>query len=427
MGRTDFVSIFESLNKVTKLDSFPMPLVADALDSLAGTSLFSCLDLKSGFWQIQMHSGSREKTAFATHNGLYEFLTMPFGLSNSGASFQRLMGHILRGLEYRFSLIYIDDIIIFSKSVEEHLSHLEEVFRRLREANVKLNPKKCNFVTQKVEYLGHVVTPDGISPNPDKVRVVQEFPTPSNLKELRNFLGLANRYRRFVKGFSHIAAPLNALTRKGVSFKWSEQCAVAFDKLKRALVSAPVLAYPNFCKPFLLLVDASSTGTGFTLRQVQNGKEVVIAYNGRSLNQAEQNYSTTEREEGIKKFQPYLHRRRFTVVTVHSSLRWLMNVKDASGRLATWALLLQQYDFKIVHRPGKVHGNADSLSRCPYVTSEFNSLQRDDPEVSKTREMQRRDVELSEIIDFPESDVLPFDDGAALKVLLTSNAFYFTI
>ena len=379
-----------------------------------------------------MHSGSREKTAFATHNGLYEFLTMPFGLSNSGASFQRLMGHILRGLEYRFALIYIDDVIIFSKSVEEHLSHLEEVFRRLREANVKLNPKKCNFVKQKVEYLGHVVTPDGISPNPDKVRVVQEFPTPSNLKELRNFLGLANYYRRFVKGCSHIAAPLNALTRKGVSFKWSEQCAVAFDKLKRALVSAPVLAYPNFCEPFLLFVDASSTGIGFTLGQVQNGKEVVIAYNGRGLNQAEKNYSTTEREalalvEGIKKFQPYLHRRRFTVVTDHSSLRWLMNVKDASGRLARWALLLQQYDFEIVHRPGKVHGNADSLSRRPYVTSEFNSLQRDDPQVSKTRKMQRSDVELSEIIDFLESDVLPFDDRDARKVLLISNAFYFTI
>ena len=379
-----------------------------------------------------MHSGSREKTAFATHTGLYEFLTMPFRLTNSGASFQRLMGDILRGLEYRFALIYIDDIIIFSKSVEEHLSHLEEVFRRLREVNVKLNPKKCNFVKQKVEYLGHVVTPDVISPNPDKVRVVQEFPTPSNLKELRNFLGVANYYRRFVEGFSHIAAPLNALTRKGVSFKWSEQCAVAFDKLKRALVSAPVLAYPNFCEPFLLFVDASSTGIGFTLGQVQNGKEVTIAYNGRGLNQAEKNYGTTEREalalvEGIKKFQPYLHRRRFTVVTDHSSLHWLMNVKDASGRLATWALLLQQYDFEIVHRPGKVHGNADSLSRRPYVTSEFNSLQRDDPQVSKAREMQRRDVELSEIIDFLESDVLPFDDRDARKVLLTSNAFYFTI
>ena len=189
-GSYRFCVDFRKVNKVTKVDSFPMPLVADALDSLAGASVFSVLDLKSGFWQIQMQKESQQKTAFSTHNGLYEFLTMPFGLVNSGASFQRLMGHILRGLEYRFALIYIDDIIIFSKSVDEHLDHLEEVFRRLCDANVKLNPKKCSFFKQRVEYLGHVVTPEGISPNPDKVRVVQEFPTPTNLKELRSFLGL---------------------------------------------------------------------------------------------------------------------------------------------------------------------------------------------------------------------------------------------
>ena len=256
---------YRKLNEVTKKDSFPLPLIADTLDSLSGTSVYSTLDMKAGYWQIELDPSAREKSAFVTHNGLYEFLVIPFGLTNSGASFQRLMGHILRGLEYRFALIYIDDIIIFSRSVEEHLVHLEEVFRRLRQANVKLNPKKCSFVKQKVEYLGHVVTPEGVSPNPDKVRVVQEFPTPTNLKKLRNLLGLANYYRRFVKGFSHIANPLNALTKKGVSFNWTEECAVAFDKLKRALVSAPILAYPNFKEPFLLFVDASSTGIGFTL------------------------------------------------------------------------------------------------------------------------------------------------------------------
>ena len=199
-------------------------------------------------------------------------------------------------MEYRFALIYIDHIIIFSKSIDEHLVHLEEVFRRLGDAYVKLNPKKCSFFKQRVEYLGHVVTPEGISPNPDKVRVVQEYPTPTNLKELRSFLGLANYYRRFVRGFSHIASPLNALTKKNVPFVWTVACAEAFDKLKRALVSAPILAYPNFREPFLLLVDVSSTGIGFTFAQTQNGKEVVIAYNGRGLNRAEQNYSTTERE-----------------------------------------------------------------------------------------------------------------------------------
>ncbi|KAL9979865.1 hypothetical protein ACROYT_G017589 [Oculina patagonica] len=394
-GEMRFCVDFRRINKVTKKDSFPMPLVADTLDALSGTQYFTTLDLKSGYWQIELHPSAQEKSAFVTHNGLYEFLVMPFGLTNSGASFQRLMGHILRGLEYRFALIYIDDIIIFSKSVEEHLAHLEEVFRRLREANVKLNPKKCSFVKQRVEYLGHVVTPDGVQPNPEKVRVVRDFPVPKNLKELRAFMGLANYYRRFVRGFAHIASPLNALTKKGVKFGWTQSCADAFDKLKRALVSAPILAYPDFKKEFLLFVDASSTGIGFTLAQKQNGKEVVIAYNGRGLNRAEQNYSTTEREalalvEGIKKFQPYLFGRKFTVITDHSSLRWLMNVKDATGRLARWSLLLQQYDFEIVHRPGREHSNADSLSRRPYeANTHLGSLQKEDPQVTRTRELQR--------------------------------------
>ena len=208
-----------------------MPLVSDTLDALSGTKYFSTLDLKSGYWQIEMHPESREKTAFVTHNGLYEFNVMPFGLTISGASFQRLMGHILRGLEYRFALIYIDDNIIFPKSIDEHLTHLEEVFRRLREANVKLTPKKCSFVKQRIEYLGHVVTPEGIFPDPCKVKVVENFPITASPKELKSFLGLANYYRRFIKGFSEIASPLNGLTKKGVKFCWSESCAVAFDRL----------------------------------------------------------------------------------------------------------------------------------------------------------------------------------------------------
>ena len=259
--------------------------------------------------------------------------------------------------------------------------------------------------------------------------MVQEFPNPTNLKELRNFLGLATYYRRFVKGFSNIASPLNALTRKGVKFVWTEACSDAFDKLKRAVVSAPILAYPNFKKPLLLFVDASSTGIGFTLAQEQNGNEVVIAFNGRGLNRAEQNYSTTEREalalvEGIKKFQPYLHNHKFTVVTDHSSLQWLMNIKDATGRLARWSLLLQQYDFNIIHRPGKHHGNADGLSRRPYENCELSALQREDPQIARIRELQRRDPELSEMIDFLESDNLPFSDKKARNILFTSDRFY---
>ena len=179
----------------------------------------------------------------------------------------------------------------------------------------------------------------------------------------------------------------------------------------------------------MLFVDASSTGIGFTSAQIQNGKEVAIAYNGRVLNQAEQNYSTTEREalalvEGIKKFQPYLHNRKFTVVTDHSSLCWLMNVKDASGRLAKWALLLQHYDFNIVHRPGRIHVNADCLSRRPYDSCEISSLKKEEPQTPHTQEMQRRDPELAAMIDFLENDILPINDKYARKILLKSHNFY---
>ena len=253
------------------------------------------------------------------------------------------------------------------------------------------------LIKQKVEYLGHVVTPDGVMPNPEKVRVVRDFPVPKNLKELRNLTGLANYYRRFVKGFAYKTNPLNALTKKGTKFEWTKACADAFDKLERGLISEPILAYPDFTKEFLLFVDASSTGIGFTLAQKQNGKEVVIAYNGRGLNQAEKNYSTAEREalafvEGIKKFQPYLFGRKFTVITDHSLLRWLMNVKDATGRLARCSLLLQRpYEFSAI----------------------ISSYQKEDSQEAKTRELQRRDPELSEIIDFLENDVLPLNEKSA--------------
>ena len=243
---------------------------------------------------------------------------------------------------------------------------------------------------------------------------------------LKSFLGLANYYRRFIKGFSEIASPLNALTKKGVKFFWS---AVAFDRLKRALISAPVLAFPNFDEQFLLYVDAGSTGIGFALAQVENGKKVVTAYNGRGLNQAERNYTTTEREahalvEGIKKFQPYLHAdRKFEVYRNHSSLRWLMNY-DATGRLARWALLLQQYNFEIIHRPGCQNGNADALSRRPYPNTDLSALQQSDPEIDKIREKQRKDPELGEIIDYIQHDNLPSNNAKARIIFLRRDSFY---
>ena len=398
-GTMRFCVDYRKLNAVTKKDSFPLPLISEVLDSLNETKFFSTLDLKSGYWQIELDPVTQEKTAFVTHNGLFEFSVLPFGLTNSPASFQRLMGHILRGLEYKCALIYIDDIIIFSKTIDDHLKHLEEVFLRLNDANLKLNPTKCVFAKQEIEYLGHIVTQDGIKPDPNKLKAVNEFPIPTDLKQLRSFLGLANYYRRFVKDFALIASPLHQLTKKSVKFCWTPQCQEAFDKLKTALVSAPILAYPNFTKPFHLFVDASSTGIGMTLAQISSdGIEHAIAHNGRNLNQSEMNYSTTEREalalaEAIKKYQPYLHGRKFTVHTDHNALQWLMRVKNPVGRLARWALMLQQFDFDIVYRSGRSNGNADGLSRRNYEKCELFAISKDiDYDVFYN--CQRRDQEL---------------------------------
>ena len=433
-GKWRFCVDYRKLNAITRKDSFPLPLISDVLDSLSGTQYFTSLDMKSGYWQLNLDPATKDKSAFVTHNGLYEFNVLPFGLTNSPASFQRLMGHILRGLEYKFALIYIDDIIIFSKSAEEHLAQLREVFSRLDEANLKLNPAKCEFAKQQLEYLGHIVTPDGIKPCASKIQAVEEFPIPKNLKQLRSFLGLANYYRRFIKDFAKIARPLNNLTKKSVKFEWNEDSQNAFDKIKRTLVSAPILVYPDFTREFHLFVDASSTGMGMALAQIDdNGRERVVAYNGRNFNKAELNYSTTHREglalvEAIKKFQPYLHGKKFTVHTDHSALQWLMTGKHPLvGKLARWALLLQQFNFDIVYRSGKTNGNADGLSRREYEKCELYALRRRivrNDEEDKLYVCQRRDRELSTLVHYLETSELPENDKLAKSLLLKEDQFY---
>ena len=217
------------------------------------------------------------------------------------------MEAVLHGLSWKICLTYLDDVVIFSKTFEDHLQHIATVFNRFRQVNIKLKPSKCHFAQSQVKYLGHVVSAKGICPDPEKIKAIEEFPAPQNVKSVRSFLGLCNYYRRFVQDFAQIAAPLNKLTRKNVPFRWDDKCAQAFSKLKHALTSAPILAYPDFTKPFELYVDASLDGIGMCLGQHQNGKEVAIAYAGRDFTAAERNYRATEREalaliEGIKHF-----------------------------------------------------------------------------------------------------------------------------
>ena len=269
-GTLRFCVDYRRLNAATKIEVFPLPRIDDSLDMLSKSRYFTTLDLDSGFWQVPMEHRSQEKTAFITHSGLYQFRVMPFGLVNAPSTFQRLMESVLAGLSGETCIVYIDDIIVPGATFQEHLGNLRAVLDRLRSASLKLKPKKCNLTVQQVEYLGYVVSQDGLSTDPKKVDAVQKFPTPTDLKDLRSFLGLASYYRRFIPHFSAIASPLFALTRKDVNFDWSPDCQQAFDRLKRLLTTAPVMTLPDFKREFLLETHASGLGLGAVLAQKQD-------------------------------------------------------------------------------------------------------------------------------------------------------------
>ena len=341
------------------------------------------------------------------------------------------MEHVLRGLHWQICLIYLNDIIIYSKSFPEHLLHLALVFDRLRDVHLKLKPSKCQFACKSVPYLGFIAIPDGIQPDLKKVESVRTYPTPTNLKQIRSFLGLANYYRRFIPRFSHIANPLTNLTKKNQPFKWTTECQNAFDLLKEKHVSAPILAFPDFTQEFILHVDASGFAIGMVLTQIQNGSEAAIAYSSRTLNQSERSLSATEREAlavitAIKYYQHYIAGRHFTIYTDHAALRWLMGIKDPTEKLARWALTIQQYDFTIKHRSGVSNGNADALSRWPdFLTlAVLKCLDDTNFEPNYIKTLQNQDPSLSDLINYLQTEQLPAQDNKARSLLLTVNYFF---
>jgi len=370
-GGLRFCVDYRQLNELTYKDTYPLPRIDMCLNALGNSRFFSTIDLRAGYWQTLIDERDRDKTSFVTRRGTYRFKVLSFGLANAPALFQRLMDLVLVGLTWEICLLYLDDVIIMSETFDEQLTRLTTVFDRLRAANLKLKPSKCKLFQREVVFLGHLVSADGVAPDPAKIQAVQNWPRPRNLTETRAFVGLASYYRNFVADFAAIARPLHELTKKGQIFELTDRQEEAFLLLKRNLTEAPVLATPRDEGLFYLDTDASDFALGAVLQQEQDGVIRVIGYAFRALSDAEKNYCTTGMEllaviYGLKQFRQFLVAREcFVIRTDHAALTQLQKTPEPLGQQARWLDLLAEYNFKIQHRAGTAHRNSDALSRRP--------------------------------------------------------------
>ncbi|KAI5107461.1 hypothetical protein C0J45_3099, partial [Silurus meridionalis] len=374
---------YRQLNSKTRRAAFPLPRIEETLDALTGARWFSTLDLASGYNQVPVTEGDKSKTAFCTPFGLFEWNGMPFGLCNAPSTFQRLMERLFGDQRHQSLLLYLDDIVVFSSSVTQHLERLEVVLGRLKREGLKAKLEKCVFFQEQVKYLGHVVSSQGVATDPSKLEVVASWACPGSVTELRSFLGFASYYRRFVEGFTRVAAPLHKLVAEfaggkrkrvvgqGFAGAWTEQCQRSFDTLREKLTTSPILAYADFSLPFILEIDASFQGLGAVLSQEQEGKVRPIAFASRSLRPTERNsanYSSMKLEflalkwAMTEKFREYLWGQKCIVFTDNNPLSHLSSAKLGATE-QRWAAQLAVFDFEIRYRPGKSNGNADALSR----------------------------------------------------------------
>jgi len=355
---------YRELNKLTIKNRNPLPRIDDLFDQLQGSKFYSKIDLRSGYHQLKVKEEDVPKTTFRTRYGHYEFLVMPFGLTNAPAVFMDLMNRVCKPYLDQFVIVFIDDILIYSKSKEEHEQHLKKILELLKKEKLYAKFSKCEFWIEKVQFLGHVVSNEGIHVDPAKIEAVEKWEAPKTPTEVRQFLGLAGYYRRFIEGFSKIAQPLTSLTQKDKRFDWTEKQEVAFQTLKKMLCSAPILALPEGTDDFVVYCDASYQGLGCVLMQRQK----VIAYASRQLKVHEKNYTTHDLELGavvfaLKMWRHYLYGTKCTIYTDHKSLQHIFDQRELNMRQRRWVELLNDYDCEIRYHPGKANVVADALSR----------------------------------------------------------------
>ena len=376
-GTIRFCIDFRKINDITKKDNFPLPRTDECIDTLAGSKWFCSFDLNKAYWQVPIAEEDKPKTAFADRSGLYEFNVMPMGLCNSAPTFERLMNTVLVGLQWYECLVFLDDILVFGSTFGQALERMVHLFERLDDAQLQMKPKKCMLFQPEIVFLGHVVSENGVKPDPSKTEAIRNWPTPKNAKEALGFVQLCAYYRRFVKDFAAKAKPLYQVDKK--NFQWTEACERSFQTLKDELCSEQLLAYPDLNQEFILDTDASQWAVGATLSQVIDGKERPVAFGSRVLSQTERRYSTTKRELlAVKHFLKHYHHylwgsKQFKIRVDHKPLLGLLHKEDATADAAMlrWRDFINSYDGKnIMYREGKKHGNADSLSRIPETEPE---------------------------------------------------------
>jgi hypothetical protein len=371
---------YRALNKVTTKDTYPLPRIDECIDSFGGAQYYTKLDLLSGYWQVRIKEEDIPKTAFNTRHGKYEFMVMPMGLTNAPATFQAMMNRILHPYLFRSVVVYLDDIVIYSKTKEEHYKHVREVLQVLQDHDLYAHPDKCTIGAKEITFCGHRISQGRIQPMQDKINIIKDWPMPTNVHEVRQFLGLASYYRKFIKNFARIALPLFDLLKemdpvarkkKFRPIQWNAQCSIAFTELKRRLTSKPVLIQADNAKPFLVETDASDFAIGYACYQEDTqGVKHPVAFNGRKLQGAELNYPVHEKEllaikEALRVYRHYIEGKRTVILTDHQSLRYMETNKNPSKRMARWIEEFQGHDLDIQYRKGVEAIVPDALSRRP--------------------------------------------------------------